>query len=87
MKKLLIISAAIFFLTNTSSFSDENNRGGLFQKMKNATCDGFFFGIKAGKNCDKIKKSSSQKNTKAKDIEIEQSAPNRTAMEKLRIPC
>ncbi len=84
MKKLLIISAAIVFLTNTSSFSDENNEGGLFQKMKNATCDGFFFGIKAGKNCDKIKNSSSQKKVKAQDIEIEQPAINRTAMEKLR---
>ena len=28
------------------------------EKLKNATCEGFFFGIKAGKNCDKINKSS-----------------------------
>ena len=66
MKKLLIISAAIFFLTNTSSFSDENNRGGLFQKMKNATCDGFFFGIKAGKDCDKFREDKTR--TAKKDI-------------------
>jgi len=68
MKRLIITSIAIFFSITTPSFSDENN-GGVLGKLKNATCEGFFFGIKAGKNCDKNQKpirKTKNKNLKEK---------------------
>ncbi len=56
MKKYFITFLTLFFLLTTQSFSDEQKKG-VMEKLKNATCEGFFFGIKAGKNCDKINKS------------------------------
>ena len=53
MKKFFITLTALFFLLTVQSFSDEKGSGGALEKLKNATCDGFFFGIKAGKDCDK----------------------------------
>ena len=52
MKKYFITFLALFFLLTTQSFSEERKKG-VMEKFKNATCEGFFFGIKAGKNCDK----------------------------------
>ena len=53
MKKLLLISTAAFFLLVNQSLTDEKSKSGAIEKLKNATCEGFFFGIKAGKDCKK----------------------------------
>ena len=52
MKKFFIASLALFFLLSTQLFSEEKKESGLMKKLKNATCEGFFFGIKAGKDCE-----------------------------------
>ena len=43
MKKFFITLTALFFLMTAQSFSDEKGSGGALEKLKNATCDGFFF--------------------------------------------
>ena len=58
MKEYFITFLALFSLLTTQSFSEERKKG-VMEKFKNATCEGFFFGIKAGKNCDKINNSVS----------------------------
>ena len=55
MKKLFTATVLLFVLLITQSFSEEQAKDGVMEKLKNATCEGFFFGIKAGKDCDKLK--------------------------------
>ncbi len=64
MNKLFIIIITLFFLLTAHSFSVEKSSPGIMEKLKNATCEGFFFGIKAGKDCEKRNKSESKVNKK-----------------------
>ena len=73
MNKFIGATIVFFLLMASNSFSDEKEKSGAIEKLKNATCEGFFFGIKAGKNCEKkreaaskIKKESVQKQSKFK---------------------
>lgn len=73
MNKFIGATIVFFLLMAPNSFSDEKEKSGAIEKLKNATCEGFFFGIKAGKNCEKkreaaskIKKESIQKQSKFK---------------------
>tara|TARA_Y100000816_G_scaffold10643_1_gene6917 strand:- start:694 stop:1509 length:816 start_codon:yes stop_codon:yes gene_type:complete len=59
MIKFFITFLILFFLSTTQSFSQEQ-KNGVMEKLKNATCEGFFFGIKAGKNCERINNSVSK---------------------------
>ena len=72
MKKLLLVSTAAFFLFVNQSIADEKNKAGVIEKLKNATCEGFFFGIKAGKDCKKRNEAVSQIE-KEKKIEAKKS--------------
>ena len=58
MKKLFLTIIAFNFLLGAQSFSEEKIKNGAFEKLKNATCEGFFFGIKAGKDCEKRQKAA-----------------------------
>jgi len=53
MNKFIGATIVFFLLMASNSFSDEKEKSGAIEKLKNATCEGFFFGIKAGKNCEK----------------------------------
>ena len=68
MKKLLLVSTAAFFLFVNQSIADEKNKAGVIEKLKNATCEGFFFGIKAGKDCDKLREDKTRTAKKNKDL-------------------
>ena len=69
MKKLFTATVLLFVLLITQSFSEEQAKDGVMEKLKNATCEGFFFGIKAGKDCDKLKKKEGKIKTANKNNE------------------
>ena len=58
MNKFIGATIVFFLLMASNSFSEEKDKAGVVEKLKNATCEGFFFGIKAGKDCEKEKKLS-----------------------------
>ena len=57
MNKFIGATIVFFLLMASNSFSEEKDRAGVIEKLKNATCEGFFFGIKAGKDCEKRKEA------------------------------
>ena len=67
MKKYFITFLALFFLLTTQSFSEERKKG-VLEKFKSATCEGFFFGIKAGKDCEKYREDATKAAKKNSDI-------------------